>query len=115
SIQKVPVKSGDVKLVRDVDNIAEVESLRRDFGQRVKRLFVDAAPLERDFVASFGARLLDANLTFNRAATELAREVVRLGVKPVTLAVKKGEMVIRDGERLTRRHLLVFRTLAESN
>lgn len=115
SIQRVPTKSGDVKFVRDVDSIAELEVLRRDFGQRVKRLFVDAAPAERDFVVTFGARLLDANLTFNRAATELAREVARLGVKPVTLAVKKGEMVIRDGERLTRRHFLVFRTLSESN
>lgn len=114
SVQNVPDDGRSMRTVTDIDAIADLETVRREFPSRVRQALADLPPATRDFVAAVGARLLEANLTSNRAAYELAREVARLAVKPVTINVKKGEMVIRDGERLTRRHLLIFRALSEA-
>ncbi len=115
SVQRVPDTGGPITTLADVDGITDISALRRDFPMRVKRLFPEALPQMRELVANVAGRLLEANLTFNRAATELAREVARLSVKTVKIAVKKGEMVIRDGERFSRRHVLILDALRDSS
>jgi cyclic-di-AMP phosphodiesterase PgpH len=114
SLQRIPDDGATPRSVTDLDSILELEEVRREFGARVRRLFPDLPVAVRELAAAVGARLLEANLAPNRAATDLAREVARLSVQPVTISVKKGEMVIRDGERLTRRHLLIFQAVSDS-
>ncbi len=113
-LQRVPDSGTPPKNVDEVDAIFDLETVRRDFPGRVRHLLPDATPQVRELVTMLGSRLLEPNLTPNRAASELASEVAALSVMPVTISVKKGEMVIRDGERLTRRHMLIFRALSET-
>jgi putative nucleotidyltransferase with HDIG domain len=46
-------------------------------------------------------KLLRPNLTFNKNETETRKKDAREAVNPVLYQVKKGEMIVREGERLT--------------
>ena len=45
--------------------------------------------------------LLRPNITFNQNETEARRQIAREEVKPVLIQVKKGEMIAREGDRIT--------------
>ncbi len=45
--------------------------------------------------------LLRPNISFNQKETEARRQTAREEVKPVLIQVKKGEMITREGERIT--------------
>jgi putative nucleotidyltransferase with HDIG domain len=50
--------------------------------------------------------LIKPNLTFNKRETELRKDLTWKSVKPFYFIVKKGEMLVREGERITPEHLL---------
>lgn len=52
-------------------------------------------------VAFLCAHLLEPNLFFNRFETQQAESAAAEAVKPVYIQIKKNEMIIRDGQRLT--------------
>lgn len=52
------------------------------------------------------ASLIKPNLTFNKRETELRKDLAMKSVKPFYFKIKKGEMLIREGERVTPKHLL---------
>lgn len=45
--------------------------------------------------------LLRPNISFNQNETEARRQAAREDVKPVLVQVKKGEMIVREGDRVT--------------
>ncbi|MEJ2024726.1 MAG: hypothetical protein P8Y00_06895, partial [Deltaproteobacteria bacterium] len=49
--------------------------------------------------------LIKPNVTFNKRETELRKDNVRKAVKPVYFKVKKGEMLVREGEIINSEHL----------
>ena len=60
----------------------------------------------RKTVTTISQRLIEPNLTFNKNDTELRRSIVRESVKPVFYQVKKGEIIVREGERIKNEHLV---------
>jgi hypothetical protein len=50
--------------------------------------------------------VIKPNLTFNKSETELRKDLARKSVSPFYFKVKKGEMLVREGERITPEHLL---------
>ncbi len=52
------------------------------------------------------AALIKPNLTFNKRETELRKDLARKSVKPFYFKIKKGEMIVREGERIVAEHLL---------
>ena len=56
--------------------------------------------------------LIKPNLTLNIRETESRKDLARESVKPFYFKVKKGEMIVREGERITPEHLL---KLSEQN
>ena len=50
--------------------------------------------------------LIRPNLTFNQRETEARRELARQSVKPVFFKVMKGEMIVREGERIGPEHVV---------
>ncbi len=49
--------------------------------------------------------LLQPNLTFNQRDSELRKEAARNEVKPTYFKIKKGEMLVREGERIGPEHV----------
>jgi hypothetical protein len=61
-------------------------------------------------VAEAAAKLalahLQPNLTFNQRETERRKDLARAAVKPIYYKIKKGEMLVREGERIGPEHLI---------
>ena len=70
-------------------------------------------PLElQPVIANIARRLLQPNLTFNKEETEDRKKQALEAVKPVFFQVKRGEMIIREGERVREEHIPRLRALA---
>ncbi|APG27259.1 phosphohydrolase [Syntrophotalea acetylenivorans] len=66
---------------------------------------------ERDLLFDLMKGLMRPNLTFNQSETEERRSRARELVKPVLFQVKKGEMVVREGERVTEDQIRKLKAL----
>ncbi|HWI41032.1 MAG TPA: HD family phosphohydrolase, partial [Verrucomicrobiae bacterium] len=60
------------------------------------------------------ARLLQPNLVFDREATEQKRREARVAVRPVLFQVKRGEMIVREGERVREDQAYKLKTIFDS-
>jgi hypothetical protein len=58
-------------------------------------------------------KLLRPNLTFNKNETEERKQQARAAVKPVLFQVKKGEMIVREGARITEEQIKKLKALRE--
>jgi cyclic-di-AMP phosphodiesterase PgpH len=72
----------------------------------------DEAPEVRQVIADIARKLLQPNLTFNKKETEDRKKKAEEAVKPVFFQVKRGEMLIREGERVRAEHLPKLKALA---
>jgi putative nucleotidyltransferase with HDIG domain len=119
TMQRVPSDGHPSRIITDTDSITDLETARARLAARAAHLLPEAFPEMsaglRNQVTSIAVRLLEPNLSLNRAETELQRADARVAVKPVNIAIKKGEMIIRDGERLTRRHLMILEALRQNS
>lgn len=101
--------------VTDLDQFFDVESARRSIDREELDIEVflwqsDWAPI----VTALSKALMKPNLTFNQRETESRKDLSRASVTPVYFKVKKGEMLIREGERVEADHLLKLSAQAKS-
>jgi len=54
-----------------------------------------------NLMVDFSQRLIQPNVTLNSHETEARKEVAAQQIKPVLYVIKKGEMLLREGERVT--------------
>ena len=54
-----------------------------------------------NFIVDLSQQLIQPNITLNSHETETRREATAKEVKPVLYKIKKGEMLLREGERVT--------------
>ncbi|MCJ7596884.1 MAG: HDIG domain-containing protein [Desulfobacterales bacterium] len=89
------------------DRFHDVPSAARLIGTQTKALRATIKPSELAQVSiKLAQSLIKPNLTFNQRETEQRKEAARESAKPVYFKVKKGEMLVREGERIGSEHLL---------
>ncbi|MBT8341705.1 MAG: HD family phosphohydrolase, partial [Desulfatitalea sp.] len=59
-----------------------------------------------NLIVDFSQQLLQPNITFNRAETESRKQQALSDIKPVMYQIKAGEMLLREGERVSKVQLL---------
>jgi putative nucleotidyltransferase with HDIG domain len=92
----------DLSLVRDV--AAAAEDVARSAQGRLEQ---EPAAL-RAAVQRIAAAMVRPTLTHDQVETVRRRDEAASRVKPVVIPVKRGEKIIGDGERVEKRHLVVF-------
>ncbi|MBL7212015.1 MAG: HDIG domain-containing protein [Desulfobacteraceae bacterium] len=93
--------------VTDLNRFNDLKTARAFVMERGKVLTKSIRPKElARATLKLAASLIKPNLTFNKRETELRKDQARKSVKPFYFKVKKGEMLIREGERVTPSHLL---------
>ncbi|WP_248355103.1 HD family phosphohydrolase [Anaeromyxobacter oryzae] len=92
----------DRALVRDVATARD--EVVRTAAARLERA---PAPL-RAAVVRLATAMVRPTLSHDQAETERRRADAAARVKPVGIPVKRGEKIIGDGERVEKRHLVVF-------
>jgi len=68
---------------------------------------------QRNFIFSVAVRLLSPTLTFNKNETEARKAQARAEIKPVLFQIKKGEMIVREGERVTDEQIKKLHAISE--
>ncbi|MBN1613399.1 MAG: HDIG domain-containing protein [Deltaproteobacteria bacterium] len=89
----------------DLSSIRRIEDLESSLQRRVNAVFREDRPDIKGVALSLVRKLIQPNLTFNRMATERHRQILLEGVKPVFSLVQKNEMIVREGQKITRTDL----------
>jgi putative nucleotidyltransferase with HDIG domain len=93
--------------VTDFDRFYDLEGAVSFIRSQKKALMEAMNPPELvDISIGLAQSLIKPNLTFNQRETELRKDLARKSVKPTYFQIKKGEMLVREGERLGPDHLL---------
>jgi putative nucleotidyltransferase with HDIG domain len=93
---------GDLALVRDV------ATAREEVASTGAARFEREPPELRAAMVRLAAAMVRPTLVHGQAETERRRDEAAARVKPVVLAVKRGERIVGDGERIEARHLVLF-------
>ncbi|MDD2388841.1 MAG: HDIG domain-containing protein [Desulfobacterales bacterium] len=67
----------------------------------------------RNLVVDFTQSLIQPNITMNRSETEERKKQAAGAVKPILYQIKAGEMLLREGERVTEMQLLKLGSLQD--
>lgn len=97
--------------VDEPDRFYDLEGARQHVGQIIDRLLAneDEEGITPAAVL-LATRVIRPNITFNIRETELRKEEARKSVTPIYFKVKNGEMIVREGEKITPTHLLKLET-----
>jgi len=93
----------------------EVDNLRQPVAKVCRDLGGNIAPADRWLVCDLVQFLLTPNVTPNLAETQQRRQAALQQVKPAYFPVKKGELLVRSGERLTPLHLAKIQALSRAS
>ncbi len=92
--------TGDERLLRDLSEVKDINDFEHDFDDLLKRDL--SKPLRvRKAMDALISSLLEPSLSLNRESTMQRKAAVRDAVEPVYNHIRKGEMIVRQGERVT--------------
>lgn len=64
----------------------------------------------KNLIVDFAQKLIQPNITLNKSETEERKHKAALEIKPSLYKIKAGEMLLREGERVTKIQLLKLQT-----
>jgi putative nucleotidyltransferase with HDIG domain len=105
------VRTKDERIVRDARqfySLDQAKALVRSTGQPALR---DLDYAMANLVVDLAQRLIQPNITLNRNETEDRKHRAMAEIKPVLYQVKAGEMLLREGERVSDLHVLKLKAL----
>ncbi|MFP3869947.1 MAG: HD family phosphohydrolase [Syntrophobacteria bacterium] len=108
------VQSGQESRVLDLLSFSSLEDARRQIGMQASTLLDEESRPVRTAIVHLAQTLMQPNVTFNRNETELRKKQAVEAVKPVLFQVKKGEMIVREGQRLGKEEVLKLQMQAQS-
>lgn len=110
-------------VIRDLVSQQEIDKIAPEdvigMGEAQERLaenlrqVLDLPAEQRDMLGRVFQKLLRPNLTFNKIATEARKSEAREAIKPVFFQVKKGEMIVREGERVSGEQIKKLRAMRD--
>jgi putative nucleotidyltransferase with HDIG domain len=93
--------------VTDLDRFNDLKSATTFLALQSKSLSEKlGSPDIAEAAVSLAQHLLRPNVTFNPRETEARKDLARNSVKPSYFVVNKGEMIVREGERIEPQQLL---------
>ncbi len=112
------VPSGKEYRVDDIFAIKSAEDARKELKEDIENTigYLDEKYLKiYDFIAD---QFLQPNITFNRYETEQRKDAILSRVRPVFYKIKKGEIIVAKGEKVTPeqyRQLVTMRKILNGN
>ncbi len=68
----------------------------------------------RNSIINISQKLLEPNLIFNRIETESRKQSARDNVKPVLFQLKRGEIIVREGEKIDEEAILKLNAIKKA-
>lgn len=115
-IRAVPAALGHgERVIERIEEVRTLKEAKRALEERLPRRLEDATtPLsatEAVAVATWASGLLRTTLTYNATESDARRRAAAEAVRAEVVRVHRGEMVLRPGEVITPRHLLVLKAM----
>ena len=103
-------KERTIRNLRQFYGLEEAQMMVRIMGQPMLK---DLGYTNTDLIVDMSQDLLQPNITLNRNETQERKDAAVAAVKPVFHKIKAGEMLLREGERVTAVQILKLRALQE--
>lgn len=91
-----------VQSLRALYGLDQAKAMVRIVGDPLLKTFDRAL---RDLTVEIAQGLILPNITLNRSETEERKKLAEEEIKPILYQIKAGEMILREGERVTPLHL----------
>lgn len=92
----------------DLGGVRSLEEARDEVTRQAAAYLAHEPPRVRAALVRLAVAMVRPTLVNNQAETDRRRAEAAAAVKPVVVAVKRGERIVADGERLERRHLVLI-------
>ncbi|MDI6854174.1 MAG: HDIG domain-containing protein [Deltaproteobacteria bacterium] len=102
-LRRLPSRQEQV--IKPPYHFLEVDNIRKPVASYCREVAADFSPSDRWLACDLVQYLLAPNVTFNLAETQERQQVVLRALRPSYFHVKRGEYILRAGERLTPIHL----------
>lgn len=96
------------RVLADRALVRGVATAREEVARTAAARLAREPPALRAAVVRLASAMVRPTLAHDQAETERRRADAAARVKPVAIPVKRGEKIIGDGERIEKRHLVVF-------
>jgi hypothetical protein len=100
--------SGNERTLKSAQRVLTAESARASLERVSAATLASATPAARAAIVPLAKALLRPNLNFNLRATDERRKAAESSVKEATISLRKGEIIVRDGDPISERHLLIL-------
>jgi putative nucleotidyltransferase with HDIG domain len=115
-IQRIYVREQRAEgIISSVTSIKDLNEMRKLLEKKVIFLLADYNKDERRLIISLASKLIRPNLIYNAQETERRKMEAISSVAPVTINIKKGDILIRDGEKITQEHLKLFKGIKQQS
>jgi len=94
------------QVVNKIKHFYGLDQAKTMVGIVVRPLLKNIKYTIRNMIVDFTQRLVQPNITLNRSETEERKKKAAAEIKPVFHKIKAGEMLLREGERVTKVQLL---------
>jgi len=108
------IQNGAESHIRDLLGFLSLDEAKRQMRLRAGVLLEEEKRPELEATVHLAQAALQPNITFNLNETEIRKQRAVEAVSPALFQVKKGEMIIREGQRVGAEHLLKLETQAKS-
>ena len=105
-VQLRDINTKEEMVLEDYSRLIDVRDVQLLMRREARRVLQNVPEPERTVLLSLAAQLIEPNITFNKQETENRRDMAAQAVTPVVLKVKKGEIIIREGERINELALM---------
>ncbi|MBW2145627.1 MAG: HDIG domain-containing protein [Deltaproteobacteria bacterium] len=110
-ITLLEVETGSEIVLRDPSSLLDLDSARRYIALKGRESLLHLSRSMRDTVIEISQKLVLPNITLNKSETEKRKKEALDSIKPVYFQLKKGEVILREGERVSPEHLLKLEAL----
>ncbi len=108
------IKTGEEEIRRDLSSLPDCGEAKGMIKKTLEGPQLKDIPAElKGVIFKVAHNLILPNLTFNRQETSRRREEARNHVKPVFFQIKRGEILLKKGERVTGEDILKLEALSE--
>ncbi len=108
-VRRIP--SWQEKEEADASRFVGLNEARKRVHTYCREVVEDLPSGARFAICEIAQALVLPNLSLNRAETEKRRQERRQEARPVYFQIKKGEMLVREGEKITPTHLVKLQAL----
>jgi len=99
TLRNIQTKSEQpVDTLRSYYGLEQAKTMVRIIGDP---LLKDHGYQQRDLIVAIVQRLITPNITLNKSETEERKREAEAAIKPILYQIKAGEMILREGERVT--------------